>query len=135
MLTKDALLATCMLQTTIFKSSLGEVKLRQLNIQETKVITAMHDDPTKNLFDIVFYTLSKALVEPPFFTEEELTTLGPRGQEFMFELYQQVPLIGLTDAEIAEHKKKVAEFVKIEEEKSEEEKKKKTKRSESSSLN
>jgi len=112
MLTKQDLLKACTLQTTTFKSSLGEIKIRQLSITESKDLSKIQNDPTKDVFDVMVFTLSKAMVEPQFFTNEELEKLGKKGQDFMYEVFEQVPLIGMTENEIAEYKKRVEEYVK-----------------------
>lgn len=111
MLKKSDLLAMCLTQTSVFKSSLGEIKLRQLTIAESEEVLKIQQNSEKTMKDVIFHTLKCAMVEPEFFTEEELNMLGKKGQEFIYEVFNEVPMIGMTDEEKEDYSKKVEEFL------------------------
>lgn len=114
MLSKADLLKAVLTKTEIFKSSLGEIKLRQLSMSESEEIVKIQKDDTKTLHDVMIHTLKCSMVEPEFFTEEEIKQMGQKGYEFMFEVFNEVPLIGMSKKEREEHKKKIEEYLKKE---------------------
>ena len=123
MLNKSDLLNKCLTKTSIFKSSVGDIKMRQLTIAETEEIIKMQNDETKTMLDVIKYTLRKVMVEPEFFTEEEFSQISTQGMNLVYEIYNEVPMVGMTDEEREQHKKRIEEFVNSKKEESEEEKK------------
>jgi len=111
MINKEDLLAKCLTQTEIFKSSFGDIKLRQLTISESEEVAKIQSDENKTVKDIMFHTLKCAMVEPKFFTDAELGTLGRKGQEFIYEVFNQIPLVGMSGKEKEEYQKKVKKFL------------------------
>lgn len=131
MLSKNDLLNKCLTKTSIFKSSVGDIKLRQLTIAETEEIIKIQNDKDKTMLDVIKHTLKKVMVEPEFFTEEEFSQISTQGMNLVYEIYNEVPMVGMTDEERAEHKKKIEDFIKSKNDKIEEEKKRKKTRWES----
>ena len=116
MISKQDLFNKCTTQTSVFKSSFGEIKLRQLSIAESEEVAKIQKDASKTLKDTMIYTLQRAMIEPTFFTDEELKDLGIKGQEFMFEVFSEVPLVGMSEKEREEYKKRMEEFLKAKKE-------------------
>lgn len=121
MINKKDLLAKCLTQTAIFKSSLGDIKLRQLTIAESEEIGNIQKDETKTLRDVMFYTLRKSMVEPEFFTDEELAQLGIKGQEFIYEVFNEIPLIGMSEKDREKYNEKIKKFLESKKEETDEE--------------
>ena len=111
MLNRKDLLSQCVTKTSTFKSSLGEIKLRQLTISESEEIAIIQNDTSKTMKDTMVHTLRCAMVEPTFFTDEELETLGTNGANFMREVFIEVPLIGMSKKEREDYNEKVKKFL------------------------
>lgn len=112
-----------------------EVTLKELTIAESKEFGEIAK--TKDMQKAIIYACRCSCVEPEFFTDEELENLGSNGLNATMEIYSEIPLIGKTEEEREEYKKKLAENAKSIEEKetSKEDEKKQLKKSENSSSN
>lgn len=114
MITKEDLLKKCLTQTSTFKSLVvdAEVTIRQLTIAETERYNEIRLDFDKKQSDSMNYAVSCSMVEPTFFTDEELASLGKTGSAFIYEVFSQMPYIGMTEKEKKEYDKRLKELLK-----------------------
>ncbi len=125
MINKEDLLAKCLTKTEIFKTSHGEVKLRQLTISESEEVVKIQSDETKEFNDIVYHMVKCSMVEPLFFTEKELESLSMVAHGFIMEIFNEIPLIGLDEKERKKQEEKLKELSKKIKNEAEEDKAKK----------
>lgn len=135
------LLKNCFVKTGTYNSKIIDgltVTLKELTIKEhiefQKKLEKCKDDKTEALY----YALKCAMVEPLFFTDEELKVLSSVGEAFIYEAFGELPLIGKSEEEREVYQNQVKEYTEeLEKEtKTEDEKPLKKKRArENSSLN
>ena len=123
------LLTQCTVKQVSFRvpSLNKEIIIRQLTINEVRTIRELQkkDDSTQE--QVIYETLKSAMVEPTFFNEEELKNLTALGEQVLFEIYQEIPLIGKTEEQRVEYQKMIDEVIKsssLKDEKKEDEAKK-----------
>lgn len=109
------LLSLCFIKEGTFKpSSLGgsqEIKIRELTIAESEEFRNIFNDKTKTQRDAMFYAVKCAMVEPVFFSDEELEKLNITGLNLIQEIYGEIPLIGKTKKERDDYFKKIKETI------------------------
>ncbi len=109
------LLSQCFIQEGKFKPKiLGEkveLTIRQLTIAETQEFKEILKDENKTQKDAVYYAVKCAMVEPPFFSDEELKKLNVVGENLIFEVYGELPLIGKNKKERETYQKQIQELV------------------------
>lgn len=113
MTTKDLLGQCTVKQVTFRVPSLDkEILIRQLTINEVRKIRDLQkkDDFTQN--KIVYETLRCAMVKPAFFSEKELENLTAIGERVIWEIYQEIPLIGKNEEQRAEYQKMIEKVLK-----------------------
>jgi len=130
MLDRKELLSACTTKTSTFKSALckGEVKIRQLTMNETDEFNSILGDSEKNQFDAVCFAVKCSMIEPLFFTDDEMKTITKTGKDFIYETYSEIAYIGMTVAQRKKWDAKLKELLKVDKEIStdeEEEKKQK----------
>ena len=125
----EELLNQCTVKQVSFRvpSLNKEIIIRQLTINEVRTIRELQkkDDSTQE--QVIYETLKSAMVEPTFFNEEELKNLTALGEQVLFEIYQEIPLIGKTEEQRVEYQKMIDEVIKsssLKDEKKEDEAKK-----------
>lgn len=114
MITREELLNKCLTETSIFKSSVlgGDIKIRQLTISESEQMVRIQQDQDKTMSDVFKYCVKCSMVEPTFFTDEELEKLGRNGKLLIEEIFNAIPYIGMSEKEKKEYDEKIAEFLK-----------------------
>jgi len=99
----------------IFPASLGgktSIRLRQLSAGEGIEYQSILKDKEKTLDDAVHYAVSCVMVEPKFFTSDELAKINSTGKNLIDEIHAQIMTIGLSEQEKKAHEKKVLEYLK-----------------------
>lgn len=115
MLNKN-LFSQCFIKKGTFKPvSLGgeeEISIRELNINEVSEFRNILQDESKTHNDAMYYAVKCAMVEPQFFSEEELESLNATGLSFIQEVFNEIPLIGKTKKEREKYFKTIEELSK-----------------------
>lgn len=130
----NKLLKDCFVKQEKFKpKSLGgetEITIRELTIAEAQEYQEMISGDEHTQQDAIFYAVKCSMVEPVFFTDEELEQLNATGRNLIYEIHGELPLIGKSTKEreayfkrLEEYAKKLAEKSESETEEDEEEKK------------
>lgn len=86
--------------------------IRQLTIEETNnysKITNTKEDGSQ--IKAIKYACQCSMVEPSFFTDEELEQLNTAGYAVMMEVHSLIPLIGKTKKEKEQYYKKLEEEI------------------------
>lgn len=100
------------LKNTDFKDM--EFTLREMNIAQNK----KHREILSNLDDTDRFNKSminacmSVMVEPAFFTEEELDRMNGIGEAVINEIFMKIPTIGMSAKEKKEYQKRIEEFAK-----------------------
>lgn len=100
---RSKLLESCFVNEHKFNPlSLGgkkEITIRELTVFENAEHRKLLDD--KNVKDEVAinYAVKCSMVDPIFFSDEELKQLSQQGQFLINEIYMEIPLIGKTKEE------------------------------------
>lgn len=84
----------------------GEVIVRQLTIEENEQAQKLNKSGASQE-DLVYYIAKCSMVEPEFFSEEQLKNLSIDGKNGIMEIVANVPLIGMTDLQKEEYYKKI----------------------------
>lgn len=104
----------CFLKTKKFRpKTLGgkrEIEIRQLNIDEVLKSREIARDEDKTQKDFIFYSVKCAMVNPTFFTDEELKNINSTGLNLIEEIYQELPTIGMSEKERANYFKRIKEI-------------------------
>lgn len=118
------LLSQCFIKEGKFKPKvLGEeveIKIRELTISENQQFREILQDETKTQNDAMFYAVKCAMIEPKFFSDEELEKVNVVGFNLIREVFEEIPFIGKTKKEREIHIKHIAELMKKSEENQEE---------------
>ena len=103
------LLASCFIKEEKFKpKALGgntEITIRELSIDETeKYLNILQEENQK---DAIRYAVKCSMVEPKFFSDEELKKINATGQALIIEVFNEIPLIGKTKKEREDYFQKI----------------------------
>jgi len=100
------------LKNTNFKDM--EFQLREMTIAQNKEYREiLSDESDDDRFDkSMKYSCSAVMVEPEFFTDDELESLGKEGEALMNEIFFKIPTIGMSAKEKKHFKKKMEESAK-----------------------
>lgn len=98
-----------------------EITIRQLTAGEGLELEDIRRDPSSAQDDVVFYAVKCAMVEPTFFTDDELKKLNTTGRNLIYEIYGELPLIGKTKKEREEYLQRLEDLAKKIEENKEKE--------------
>ncbi|WP_419767241.1 hypothetical protein [Arcobacter sp.] len=104
-----SMLSDCFLKDEVIKPQvLGgkkSFKIRQLLISEVEIVEKLMRE--KKQKEAVHYAVECSMVEPTFFTDEELKKLNSVGQALIFEIYSEIPMIGKSKKEKEDYKKQL----------------------------
>ena len=118
------LLSQCFIKEGKFKpKTLGgetEIKIRELTISENQEFRKILRDESKLENDAMFYAVKCAMVEPKFFSDEEVEKLNVVGFNLIREVFEEIPLIGKTKKEREEYIKTIEKIIKQSQENQEE---------------
>lgn len=118
-------LAQCFIKEETFKpDSLGgktPITVRQLKVEEGLQYQEIIRDPEKTQDDAINYAVKCAMVNPVFFSDEELENLNMQGYNLIREIHGMLPMIGMSSTEKKQYKKKIEELAKQLEESNQEE--------------
>lgn len=110
------ILANCFVRKAQFKpQTLGgdkEITIRELTIAEASEYQGIMRDEKKTQEDAVFFAVKCAMVEPTFFSDDELKNLNVTGKNLIYEIHGELPLIGKSTKEREEYFAKIAEYAK-----------------------
>ncbi len=123
---RDDLLSSCFVkQATIKPVTLGgkEITIRELTIAESREHARLLDEVSDK--EAIYYAVKCAMVNPTFFTDDELKSLTIIGENLINEVYMEIPLIGKTKAQREAYFKEIVTFSENEVPDSEEAKEKK----------
>jgi len=113
------------LKSTNFKDM--EFQLKEMNIAQNKEYNEILRSESKDdRFDkCMKYACKAVMIEPSFFTDDELKNLNGIGKVIMDEIFQKIPTIGMTAKEKKHYHAKIVELAKkqVEEDEVTEEKK------------
>ncbi len=117
------ILDLCLIKRGTFKPlALGgdiEITIRELTISETQEFMRKREEGTQQ--DAINYAVSCSMVEPTFFTEEQLKDLNAVGFSLIQEIFSEIAVIGKTKKERAEHFAKLEKIIKEKQDSSQEE--------------
>lgn len=93
--------------------SLGGAKvlIKELTIAETKEFNNIARDTTKKQNEAAYYACKCCMVEPAYFTDEELKTLNKEAEAVIMEIYSKIPLIGKTKEEKEKYYKMIEKIM------------------------
>lgn len=100
---------------TIKPISLGgesEISIRELNINEVSEFRKIISDESATQNDAMFYAVKCAMVEPEFFSDEQLKELNATGLALIQEVFNEIPLIGKTKKEREKYFKTIEDLAK-----------------------
>ena len=89
-----------------------QITIRAMTINEADEIDEIRKKVIKGEAtdkDLIFETCKKVMVNPVFFTDEELKNISQKGFTILTEIYMKVPTIGMTDEQKEEYKKNLIE--------------------------
>ncbi len=125
------ILASCMVQEETFKPKCldgAEIKMRELNLAQNlhfrELLSQKQDKKA------MYFALECAMIEPKFFSEDELKNINATGEALIYELYMYLPILGKSQNEkdtYYENIKKEAEQI-LEDEESKEDARKELKK-------
>lgn len=76
----------------------GEVIVRQLTIEENEQAQKLKKSEVTQQ-DLIYFLAKCSMVEPKFFSDEQLKELSIDGKNGIMEIVANIPLIGMTDFE------------------------------------
>ena len=89
-----------------------EITIRAMTINEAEEIDAIRKKVIKGEStdkELIIETCRKVMIEPTFFTDEELNNISQTGFTILTEIYMKVPTIGMSDEQKEEYKKNLIE--------------------------
>ena len=89
-----------------------EITIRAMTINEAEEIDAIRKKVIKGEAtdkELIIETCRKVMIEPTFFTDEELNNISQTGFTILTEIYMKVPTIGMSDEQKEEYKKNLIE--------------------------
>lgn len=89
-----------------------EITIRAMTINEAEEIDAIRKKVIKGEStdkELIIETCRKVMIEPTFFTDEELKNISQTGFTILTEIYMKVPTIGMSDEQKEEYKKNLIE--------------------------
>ncbi|WP_152017959.1 hypothetical protein [Aliarcobacter butzleri] len=109
---KKNLLDECFIKQGTFKPMvLGgkkEIIIRELTIAETQEFVKKNQEDSE---DAILYAVKCSMVEPSFFTEDELKKINATGYALIREIFAELPVIGKTKEEREEHFSRVRKII------------------------
>lgn len=84
----------------------GEVIVRQLTIEENEQAQKLKKNGATQQ-DLVYFLAKCSMVEPKFFSDEQLKELSIDGKNGIMEIVANIPLIGMTDLEKEKYYEKI----------------------------
>lgn len=90
----------------------SEVTLKELTMSETKEYNKIKEN--KTLDEALLYACRCSMIEPPFFTDEELKVLNKEAQYIINDVSNKIPLIGKSEEEKEKYYKLLEELSKDE---------------------
>lgn len=117
-----------------------EVEIKQLTMNESDEIERLRQKVVKgesNDKDLIIQSCRFAMINPTCPTDEELKDISRTGFEALTEIYMSIPMIGMTEEQKEDYKKRVVESISNQVKKmvSKAETEKKQEKKKSSSLN
>jgi len=121
LMTKENLLKLATVRTEVVKlECLKNTNMKDMEFQLIEMTIAQnkeYNEILKTGADASFdkcrdYACNAVMVEPSFFTEEELKTTNGFGKAIIDEIFMKIPTIGMSAKEKKEYTKKVEEFAK-----------------------
>ena len=91
-----------------------EVELKQLTMNESDEIEMLRQKVVKGEADnkdLITQSCRYAMVNPTFPTDEELKSISRTGFEVLTEIYMSIPMIGMTDEQKEDYKKRIVESI------------------------
>ena len=91
-----------------------EITIRAMTINEAEEIEAIRKKVIKGEAtdkELIIETCRKVMIEPTFFTDEELKNISQTGFSILTEIYMKVPTIGMSDEQKEEYKKNLIEQI------------------------
>lgn len=108
------ILDMCLVKKGTFKPlSLGgdiEVTIRELTISETQEFMRKREEETQQ--EAINYAVSCSMIEPTFFTPEQLKELNSVGFSLINEIFSEIAVIGKTKKERTEYFEKLEKLIK-----------------------
>ena len=90
-----------------------EFTLKEMNIAQNKEYNEILNSGSDDRFDeCMKYACKEVMIEPAFFTDEELEDMNSIGKSIIEEIFHKIPTIGMTVKEKKDYHKRVAEIVK-----------------------
>ena len=89
-----------------------EITIRAMTINEADEIDEIRKKVIKGEStdkELIIETCRKVMIEPTFFTDEELKNISQTGFSILTEIYMKVPTIGMSDEQKEEYKKNLIE--------------------------
>lgn len=111
---RNELLKNCFVLSGSFISKVIpdlKVTIKQPTVKEHSDYEKMMAESPTNPTDAIYFAVQNAMVEPAFFTADELLKLSKTGQNFLFEVFGEIPIIGKTQKEREEYQKKMTEII------------------------
>lgn len=115
MITRDELLkAVTVKQEKITLETFDnkEITIRAMTINEADEIDEIRKKVIKGEAtdkDLIIETCRKVMIEPSFFTDEELKNISQKGFTILTEIYMKVPTIGMTDEQKEDYRNNLIE--------------------------
>lgn len=108
------LLASCFIKEGKFKpKALGgntEITIRELTIDENQELRRKFAEEEQK--DAILFAVKCSMVNPAFFSEEDLKKLNATGAALINEIFTEIPVIGKTKEEREEHFQALADLSK-----------------------
>jgi hypothetical protein len=95
-----------------------EILMRELTIAESDKFNQVRDEDGIN--KAIIHACRCSCIEPEFFTNEELETLGRSGQNAIMEIFSEIPLVGKSKKQREEYLKNLKEISKADSKEKEE---------------
>lgn len=91
-----------------------EVEIKQLTMNESDEIEKLRQKVIKGEADnkdLIFESCRYAMINPTCPTNEELKNISKTGFEVLTEIYMSIPMIGMTEEQKEDFKKRVVESI------------------------
>jgi len=86
------------------------ITIRELTIAEAQKYQEILRDENKTQEDAVFFAVKCSMIEPAFFSDDELKQLNSTGKNLIYEIHSELPIIGKSTKEREEYFKKLKEW-------------------------
>lgn len=113
---KDNFLKAVTVKTETIKldSINQEVTIKQLTMNESDEIERLRQKVIKGEADnkdLIFESCRYAMINPTCPTDEELKDISRTGFEVLTEIYMSIPMIGMTEEQKEDYKKRIVESI------------------------